>query len=88
MSLVGLVVDPHVQGQNIGNLLVKAFEDRARELISVFKVVRISRKLPARRVYEKCGWLPYESSVTSGKAMSTLGFFSFKKKGIFFPFFV
>ena len=78
MSLVGLVVDPHVQGQNIGNLLVKAFEDRAGELH--FRSLRLSvypENSPARRVYEKCGWVTWERSVSSGKPCSTIGFFSF-----------
>lgn len=70
MSLVGLVVDPQFQRQQIGKQLIEAFEARAREL--GFRSIRLSvypENIAARRVYEKCAWVPYAASISPGKAM-------------------
>ena len=70
MSLVGLAVMPNFQGQNIGRKLLCAFEKQARALhVRSLRLSVYPENLAARRVYEKCCWVPYESSVSSGRAM-------------------
>lgn len=70
MSLVGLAVMPNLQGQNIGKELLCAFEKRACD--SHARSLKLSVYLEnsaARRVYEKCGWMAWEPSMSHGKAM-------------------
>jgi len=70
MSLVGLVVDPHVQGQQIGKLLVEAFEAKARDFhMRSLKLSVYPENSAARRVYEKCGWTSCENAINPGKAL-------------------
>lgn len=56
-ALAGIGVDPEKQGIGIGEALVMAFENSARE--KMVKRLSLSVKLDnaaARRLYEKCGW--------------------------------
>lgn len=70
MSLVGLAVEPGHQGQNIGEELLCIFEDRARGFHSrSLKLSVYPENCAARRVYEKCGWIPCEVAEESPKAM-------------------
>lgn len=70
MSLVGLAVMPNLQGQNIGQELLCAFEERAHEFhVRSLKLSVYLENSAARRVYEKCGWVAWKPSENPGKAM-------------------
>lgn len=71
MSLVGLAVKPSQQGKNIGKELLLAFERRAFESqVGSLRLSVYPGNLSARRVYEKCGWLPIEDQNCPGDAMN------------------
>ena len=71
MSLVGLAVMPNQQGQNIGKELLLAFEKQARDLrMRSLRMSVYPENSAARHAYEKCAWVPCESPVSPGKAMT------------------
>lgn len=70
MSVVGVAVLPNFQGQSIGQELLCAFEAQARHLqVRSLRLSVYPENLGARRVYEKCCWLPALDSISPGRAM-------------------
>lgn len=70
MSLVGIAVIPGLQGHNIGQHLLYAFENQAREIMTrSLKLSVYPENVRARRMYEKCGWLPWDDHIEPGTAM-------------------
>ncbi len=70
MSVVGVAVLPNCQGQSIGQELLSAFEAQARHLhIRSLRLSVYPDNLGARRVYEKCCWVPAPDSISPGGAM-------------------
>jgi len=67
MSLVAIGVAAYRRRSMIGQRLMRAFEDGAREfrmrslILSVYENAKGSR-----RFYEKCGWQPYDGQVSKG----------------------
>ena len=70
MSVVGVAVLPKFQGQSIGQELLCAFEAQARHLhVRSLRLSVYPENLGARRVYEKCSWVPALVSISPGRAM-------------------
>ena len=70
MSLVGIGVAASARGQKIGLSLMQAFEARTHE--ARMRSLRLSvypHNIPARRLYEKCGWQPFEGRRGTEEAM-------------------
>ncbi|MDQ4144471.1 MAG: GNAT family N-acetyltransferase [Actinomycetota bacterium] len=67
MSLVAIAVSGARRREGVGIRLVKAFEEEARRLrMNSLRLSARRDNLPARRLYEACGWEPYsrESGAT------------------------
>lgn len=60
VSIINVAVDPDARGRGFGRLLMEAAEDFARKrgCPAVTLEVRESN-VPARTLYEKCGYTPY-----------------------------
>ena len=59
MSLVGIAVDPSAAGKGVGFRLMKAFEERARDMrMASLRLSVYPENTGARRLYERCGWQP------------------------------
>jgi ribosomal protein S18 acetylase RimI-like enzyme len=70
ISLTGIGVAPEARGQGIGELLLMAFEARARDL--GMRRLRLSvypENAAARGLYEKCGWTAAECASGPGASM-------------------
>lgn len=70
ISLVGIGTAEKSRGQGAGNALMAAFEDEARKHnMASMRLSVYPSNTAARRLYEKCGWLPFTEPETEGLAM-------------------
>lgn len=70
MVLVGIGVSPAARGKRIGVSLLRAFEERARQLrMQSIELSVYPNNIVARRLYESCGWLPFGSPIKIGEVM-------------------
>lgn len=70
MSLVGIGVASNARGLRCGTTLINAFEEKAKALgMRSMNLAVYPGNLPARRLYEKCGWQPFELPPTETIAM-------------------
>jgi ribosomal protein S18 acetylase RimI-like enzyme len=57
--LWGMYVRPAHRGIGIGQMLVEAIIDHARERVELLQLLVVSDNLPARRLYESLGFIDY-----------------------------
>lgn len=70
LSLVSIGVDPQARGRNVGEQLMKAWEQSARQNGCVsLRLSVYPQNAGARRFYERNGWVPFQESVPEGHAM-------------------
>ena len=64
-SVFGFYVRPHVRGQGIGDALVEALIDHARDRVRQIKLCVVERNTPAVRLYERHGFRQYGVELNS-----------------------
>ena len=70
LSLVSIGVDPQARGRNVGEQLMKAWEQSARQNgCASLRLSVYPQNAGARRFYERNGWVPFQESVPDGHAM-------------------
>lgn len=69
VTLDSIAVDPTVRGQNIGSMLVIAFEKAAKEQGATYLGLGVeSDNTTARNFYERCGWTLSHENLTGKSA--------------------
>ena len=70
LSLVSIGVDPQARGRSVGEQLMKAWEQGAKQLgCASLRLSVYPQNAGARRFYERNGWIPFQESVPEGHAM-------------------
>jgi ribosomal protein S18 acetylase RimI-like enzyme len=70
LSLVSICVDPQARGRNVGEQLMKAWEQAARQRgCASLRLSVYPHNAGARRFYERNGWVPFQEDVPDGHAM-------------------
>lgn len=70
LSLVSIGVDPQARGRSVGEQLMKAWEEGAKQIgCASLRLSVYPQNAGARRFYERNGWIPFQESVPEGHAM-------------------
>ncbi len=70
LSLVSIGVDPQARGRSVGEQLMKAWEQGAKQIgCASLRLSVYPQNAGARRFYERNGWIPFQNSVSESHAM-------------------